>query len=163
MARTMQQFLYGDVLTVSQGEIVCLAVLFVALLVFQIIGYNRLLYIALNPVMARVHGINVCLWQYVFSGLLALVVMFCVWTVGVLLVTAMLIVPAAAGRNFAQTAGGMFWWAQVVAITSGVAGLLLSAQEWMSTASGATMILVACVWFALSSVWARLRRPHRLS
>ena len=138
-------------------------VLFVALLIFQIIGYNRLLYIALNPVMARVHGINVCLWQYAFSGLLALVVMFCVWTVGVLLVTAMLIVPAAAGRNFAQTAGGMFWWAQVVAVTSGVAGLLLSAQEWMSTASGATMILVACVWFALSSVWARLRRPHRLS
>ena len=43
MARTMQQFLYGDVLTVSQGEIVCLAVLFVALLIFQIIGYNRLL------------------------------------------------------------------------------------------------------------------------
>ena len=74
MARTMQQFLYGDVLTVSQGEIVCLAVLFVALLIFQIIGYNRLLYIALNPVMARVHGINVCLWQYAFSGLLALVV-----------------------------------------------------------------------------------------
>ena len=152
MARTMQQFLYGDVLTVSQGEILCLAILFVALLIFQIIGYNRLLYIALNPVMARVHGINVCLWQYIFSGLLALVVMFCVWTVGVLLVTAMLIVPAAAGRNFAQTA-----------ITSGVAGLLLSAQEWMSTASGATMILVACVWFALSSVWTRLRRPHRLS
>ena len=58
--------------------------------------------------MARVHGINVCLWQYAFSGLQALVVMFCVWTVGVLLVTAMLIVPAAAGRNFAQTAGGMF-------------------------------------------------------
>ena len=57
----------------------------------------------------------------------------------------------------------MVWWAQVVAVTSGVAGLLLSAQEWMSTASGATMILVACVWFALSSVWARLRRPHRLS
>ena len=163
MARTMQQFLYGDVLTVSQGEILCLPILFIALLVFQIIGYNRLLYIALNPVMARVHGINVCLWQYAFSGLLALVVMFCVWTVGVLLVTAMLIVPAAAGRNFARTAGGMFWWAQVVAITSGIAGLLLSAQEWLSTASGATMILVACVWFALSSIWARLRRPHRLS
>ena len=64
MARTMQQFLYGDVLTVSQGEILCLAILFVALLIFQIIGYNRLLYIALNPVMARVHGINVCLGDF---------------------------------------------------------------------------------------------------
>ena len=163
VARDLQQFLYGDILTITETDIRWLIGLFLALTAFQIWGYNRLLYIALNPVMARVHGINVCLWQYVFSGLLALVVMFCVWTVGVLLVTAMLIVPAAAGRNFAQTAGGMFWWAQVVAITSGVAGLLLSAQEWMSTASGATMILVACVWFALSSVWARLRRPHRLS
>jgi len=146
----MQRFLYGDILTITDGEIGFLALLFIALLLFQAVGYNRLMYIALNPVMARVHGVRVAMWQYAFAGLLALVVMFSVWAVGVLLVTAMLIVPAATARNFARSAGGMFWWALLVGTSSAFAGLTLSAQEWLATASGATIILVACCWFAVS-------------
>lgn len=48
--------------------------------------------------------------------------MFSVWAVGVLLVTALLIVPAATARNLARTAGGMFWWSILVSVTSAVAG-----------------------------------------
>lgn len=161
VAREMQQFLYGDILTISEGEIAFLALLFLALLLFQAAGYNRLLQIALNPVTARVHGVRVALWQYLFAGLLALVVMFSVWAVGVLLVTAMLIVPAATARNLARTAGGMFWWALLVGLSSGFAGLTLSAQEWLSTASGATVILAACAWFAVSAALAALRGHRR--
>ena len=152
MARTVQPFLYGDSLTISANELVMLALLGLAALIFQIAGYNRLLLIALNPIMARASGIRVALWQYLFAGLTALVVMFAVRAVGVLLVTALLIVPAAAARHFARTAGGLFWWAQLISVTSGVAGLLLSAQPWLATASGATIILVACLWFALGAL-----------
>lgn len=161
VARDMQQFLYGDILTISEGEIAFLGLLFLGMLLFQAVGYNRLLAIALNPVMARVHGIRVALWQYLFAGLLALVVMFSVWAVGVLLVTAMLIVPAATARNLARTAGGMFWWALLVGISSGFVGLTLSAQDWLATSSGATIILVSCCWFAASCVWAALRGHRR--
>lgn len=161
VARDMQQFLYGDILTISEGEIAFLGLLFLGMSLFQAVGYNRLLAIALNPVMARVHGIRVALWQYLFAGLLALVVMFSVWAVGVLLVTAMLIVPAATARNLARTAGGMFWWALLAGISSGFAGLTLSAQDWLATSSGATIILVSCCWFAASCVWAALRGHRR--
>ena len=161
VARDMQQFLYGDILTISEGEIAFLGLLFLGMLLFQAVGYNRLLAIALNPVMARVHGIRVALWQYLFAGLLALVVMFSVWAVGVLLVTAMLIVPAATARNLARTAGGMFWWALLVGISSGFSGLTLSAQDWLATSSGATIILVSCCWCAASCVWAALRGHRR--
>ncbi|WP_291447530.1 metal ABC transporter permease [Desulfovibrio sp.] len=162
VARDMQQFLYGDILTISEGEIAFLGLLFLGMLLFQAVGYNRLLAIALNPVMARVHGIRVALWQYLFASLLALVVMFSVWAVGVLLVTAMLIVPAATARNLARTAGGMFWWALLAGISSGFAGLTLSAQDWLATSSGATIILVSCCWFAASCVWAALRGHRRV-
>ena len=161
VARDLQQFLYGDILTISEGEIAFLALLFPAILLFQAVGYNRLLAIALNPVMARVHGVRVALWQYVFAGLLALVVMFSVWAVGVLLVTAMLIVPAATARNLARTAGGMFWWALLAGVSSGFAGLTLSAQDWLATAGGATIILVSCCWFAASCAWTALRGHRR--
>lgn len=160
MSRSMTQFLYGDILTVSPAELGFLALLLPVLLVFAVVGFNRLLLVALNPVMARAHGVRVAIWQYAFAALLSLVVMLAVRAVGVLLVTALLIVPAATARHLARTAGGMFWWAQAVALFSGVSGLLLSAQPWLGTASGATIILVSCACFLLSALWAR-RQGHR--
>lgn len=157
VARDLQQFLYGDILTITETDIRWLIGLFFALAAFQIWGYNRLLYIGLNSVVAKAHRINVFFWQYLFAGLLALVVMFSVWAVGVLLVTALLIVPAATARNLARTAGGMFWWSILVSVTSAVAGLVLSAQEWAGTATGATVVLVSCGWFLLSAVLAAIR------
>jgi zinc transport system permease protein len=82
--------------------------------------------------------------------------------VGVLLVTAMLIVPAACARNFARTAGGMFWWAILVGLSSAVTGLALSVQPWMGTATGATIILVACGWFVVSVIAASARHERGL-
>lgn len=160
MARNMAQFLYGDILTVTPAELGFLALLALMVLFFAIIGFNRLLLIALNPVMAGAQGVRVAIWQYAFAALLSLVVMMAVRAVGVLLVTALLIVPAATARNLARSAGGMLWWAQAVALFSGVAGLLLSAQSWLGTASGATIILVACGCFLLSALWAG-RQGHR--
>ena len=160
MSRSMTQFLYGDILTVSPAELGFLALLLPVLLVFAVVGFNRLLLVALNPVMARAHGVRVAIWQYAFAALLSLVVMLAVRAVGVLLVTGLLIVPAATARHLARTAGGMFWWAQAVALFSGVSGLLLSAQPWLGTASGATIILVSCACFLLSALWAR-RQGHR--
>lgn len=160
MARNMAQFLYGDILTVSPAELGFLALLLPCLLIFVLVGFNRLLFVALNPVMARAHGVRVAVWQYAFAAMLSLVVMLAVRAVGVLLVTALLIVPAATARHLARSAGGMFWWAQAVALFSGVSGLLLSAQPWLGTASGATIILVSCICFVGGSLWAR-RQGHR--
>lgn len=153
-ARNLQTFLYGDILTLSEFDLYAMMILFVFLMVFQIYGYNRMLYIGLNPVLAEVHRVKVAAYQYTYAAILSLVVIFSVWAVGVLLVTAMLIVPAAAARNFSKSAGSMIWWALLVSITSAVGGLLISAQEWAGTATGATVILLAFCWFLFSSVVA---------
>jgi len=152
IARDIQQFLYGDILSISHDDIWAMIALLTVLIPFQAYGHNRMLYLGLNTVVAKVHGVRVAAYQYIYAGLLSLVVIFSVRTVGVLLVTAMLIVPAAAARNFARTAGGMVWWALLVSTTSAVIGLLISAQDWARTATGATVILVAFVWFLASAV-----------
>jgi len=157
LARDLQRFLYGDILTISDNQVLALFGLFLVVMAFLAISYNRLLYIGLNSTLAQAHRIRVAVLQYLFAGLLALIVMFAVQAVGVLLVTALLIVPAAAARNFASSAGSMFWWSLLVSLSSAVGGLLLSAQDWARTATGATIILVACLWFALSLVAASLR------
>lgn len=161
VARDLQRFLYGDILTIGDVEIAILALLFLGLLAFQAWSYNRLLYLGVNPLLASVHGVKVRIYQYFYAGWLSVVVIFSVWAVGVLLVTAMLVVPTAAARNFARSAGGMFWWALLVGWTSAVAGLIISAQPWARTATGATVILCAFLWFILSQLTIIRRRPSR--
>ena len=159
VARDLQRFLYGDILTITDAHIIGLVALFLAIMAFQAWGYNRLLYIGLNPVLAEAHRVCVAFYQYTFAGLLALVVILSVWAVGVLLVTALLIVPAATARNFARSAGSMFWWALVVGITSAVVGLVISAQNWARTATGATVVLCGFAWFLVSYAVTLVRRP----
>lgn len=158
----MQRFLYGDILTIGDEEVRWLILLFVAIMAFQAWGYNRMLYVGISPTLAKAHRVRVAAYQYVYAALLSLVVIFSVWAVGVLLVTALLIVPAATARNLTRSAGGMFWWALLVSITSAVAGLLVSAQEWARTATGATVILFAFGWFVLSLVLNSFSKEHPL-
>ncbi|MDD4309354.1 MAG: metal ABC transporter permease [Candidatus Cloacimonetes bacterium] len=156
VARDVQSFLYGDILTIGDKDIISMLALLIVLIVFQTIGYNRMLFIGISPVLAKAHRVRVASYQYIYSGLLALVIILSVRAVGVLLVTAMLIVPAAAARNFAKTAGGMLWWALLISIISALIGLIVSAQPWARTASGATVVLIAFLWFLVSAVYAHL-------
>ncbi len=158
VARDLQRFLYGDILTIGDTGILSLAALFVTVMTFQAWGYNRLLYVGMNPAVAQAHGVHVAGYQFAFAGLVALVVMLSIWAVGVLLVTALLIVPAAAARILARSAGAMFWWAILVSATSAVAGLLISAQDWARTATGPTVVLCGFVWFLVSQAVAMTRR-----
>ncbi len=151
-SRSMQQFLFGDILTIGPDELRFLMLLLPVVLLVQLAGFNAMLAIALNPVMARAHGVRVAMWQYLFAALLAVVVIFSVWTVGVLLVTALLIVPAACARNISRSLRAMFWWSIAISLFASVTGLVLSAQPWLSTATGATIIVVNCVLFALSTL-----------
>ncbi len=159
---SLNQFLYGDILAISESEVFWLAILLLCQILFQLYGWNKLLYISVSNLLAKTHKIHTALWQYFFAAFLAAIVLFSVRAVGVLLVTALLIVPAAAARNFAASAGTMFWWAISISTVSSISGLILSAQNWMQTATGATIILVACALFAISALAAFCKRHTRL-
>ncbi|HNU69990.1 MAG TPA: metal ABC transporter permease, partial [Myxococcota bacterium] len=82
LARDTQMFLYGDILTIADVDLLQLAGLLVLLSAFQVLAFNRILYICINPDLAEVHRVRVWAYQYVFAGLLALVVIFSVWAMG---------------------------------------------------------------------------------
>ena len=157
-ARDMQMFLYGDILTISDGDIAVMVLLLIVFLLFQAFSFNKLICIGLNLQLAKAHRIRTAFYQYLFAALLSLVVILSVKAVGVLLVTAMLITPAAAARNLASSYGKMVWIAILISLFSAIAGLLLSAQEWMRTAAGATIVLCSCVFFCLSLLFRRRTR-----
>ncbi|MBQ9770371.1 MAG: metal ABC transporter permease [Lentisphaeria bacterium] len=153
-----QMFLYGDILTISERDILLMMGLAVVFMLFQIFSFNKLICIELNPQLAKAHRIKVGVYQYFFAALLSLVVIFSVKAVGVLLVTAMLITPAAAARNLASSYGKMLWLSVIIGVFSAIAGLFLSAQDWMQTSTGATIVLCSCVIFAISLIFRKKKR-----
>ena len=153
-----QMFLYGDILTISERDILLMLGLAVVFLIFQIFSFNKLICIELNPQLAKAHRIKVGIYQYFFAALLSLVVIFSVKAVGVLLVTAMLITPAAAARNLASSYGKMLWLSVIIGVFSAITGLFLSAQSWMQTSTGATIVLCSCVIFLISLIFRKKKR-----
>ncbi|MFO0948840.1 MAG: metal ABC transporter permease [Planctomycetota bacterium] len=147
-------FLMGNILTIRADEIVVLFGFFVIAIGFQFFAYNRLLFIGINASLAETRGVHVWLYEYGFAVLLALVVTFSIKAVGVLLVTAMLVIPAAAARNLAHSAGSLFWWGGAIAVTSAVGGLLVS--DAFNSATGATTVLLISAWFVASSLYSWL-------
>lgn len=154
-----ERYLYGYIVTATAADVWLTAGLALVVLTFLALSFNRLMLIGLNDSLARSRGIRARAYDYAFSLLLALVVTVSIRTVGLLLVTAMLIVPAAAARNIARSAGGMFWWAAIIGLACGVGGLITS--YYAETAPGATMILMASVVFLVTMAAAWLRNLPR--
>ncbi|MDH3976219.1 MAG: metal ABC transporter permease [Deltaproteobacteria bacterium] len=152
LTRNLHSFIYGDVLAVSEGEIVLMALLALAVLLFAVYLYNHLILMAINGEVAKTKGVPTTLYEYIFSILLALVVCLCIRVVGILLVTALIIVPAAVGRILSKNVASLFWYSMAAALLASVTGLVIS--YYWDTATGATMVLVCAVLFFLSQVIA---------
>lgn len=161
-AGNIQMFLFGDILTITPEQIGGMGLLLILFIIFQLFAFNKLLLIGVNPMLASVHRVKVRLYQYLFALLLALVVISSVRAAGVILVTALLVVPAAAARNIAMSAKSQFFLTLGIGYFSCISGLLLSAQESINIPAGSAVVLVAVLIFFLS-LGFQLLLPKRKS
>ena len=156
LTRDLQSYLYGDVLAVTDGEILGMALIFLAAFLFLGFWFNSLFLSGINERLAKAQGVRVKALEYAYALLLALVVTLSIRVIGLLLVTAMLVVPAAAGRNLAGSIRAMFWWAVGIGLASGALGLV--ASFYWDSATGATIILIASAFFLASQLVAAIRK-----
>ena len=154
----VERFLYGNVLFVDDASLdwICTVGL-VALLMLGAM-YKGLLAAAVDPVAARVQGIPVRAIGLTFSIVTAVVVVLMVKIIGALLVTALLVSPAATAQQVGKSFRSCILWSQVFGLMSVLLGIYLSAEE--DTGAGAMIALVAAVIFlvvvALKSIAVRL-------
>lgn len=140
--------LIGDVLAVTPADLVWLLGALVFGVALWVHMYNDLLLTSVNESLARSRGVKTRLTECAFVVLVAVAVMLAIKWVGVMLINALLILPAAAGRNIAQNSRQHALWSVGIALVSGVAGLL-SAYAW-DTSAGAAIVLYAAACYVLS-------------
>ena len=150
LTRNLQAYLYGDLLAISGVEVLWMAALSLAVAVYLFLAYNRILLLGVHEEFARSLGVRGRALEISFSLVVALVVTTAIRAVGILLVTALLVVPAAAARNVARGAATAFWIAIAISLASGLAGI--AASYYFDTATGATIVLFTSGFFALTAL-----------
>lgn len=148
--------LIGDVLAVTPSDLLWLLCALVFGVILWVMMYNRLLLSGVNESLARSRGTRTKMVECAFVVLVAVAVMLAIRWVGVMLINALLILPAAAGRNLARNSRQHAVWSVGIAMGSGVAGLL-AAYAW-DTSAGAAIVLFAAACYGLSLMGRSLIR-----
>lgn len=153
----LENVLFGSILTVRDADLLVMAVIAAACVVLMLTGGNRALVGSLAPDLARVRGINVRLYDYVFVLLIALVTVASVKIVGAILVGALLLIPATAARLISRTGREFFWYSVVFATVSCLLGILLPMAGALPIPSGAAIVLIASAGFLFALLIRRWR------
>ena len=144
-------YLLGDILSVTVSDIYwifgggALALAALALI------WRPLLAVTVNEEIARAEGVPVWPVRLSFMLLIALIIAVAMKIIGILLITSLLIIPAAAARRFAKTPEQMAALASLIGALAVLGGVMASLR-W-DTPSGPSIVLAAAALFALSSVW----------
>lgn len=141
-------YLLGDLLTTSAADSLLVAGCCTAVLAILVFLWKPLLAITIDKSLAKTDGLPVPFLEVLLLGIIALVVAFAMQVVGVLLITAMLIIPASAARYFAKSPesmaiiGSLFGW---IAVAGG-----MLASYWYNTPAGPSIVLAASLIFSVS-------------
>jgi zinc transport system permease protein len=157
--KNAEQFLFGSANFVSELNLVMLTLLAAITLATLMLRYNQLVFGSFNASLARSRRIPLRLHNYLFIILLAVIVNVCIQAVGILLINAMLIVPAATAVNLSRNLRQMFWWTIAVSLTAGLGGMALSLRPSFTVigipikaGTGGWIVMLCVVAFAASMI-----------
>ncbi len=138
--------LFGDVLGISNQQLMVAAVVSAVVLGVLAVAWWRIVFVSFDPVGAAAAGIPVVVIDSLLLTVIGLAIAVSIQVVGVVLVVALLVTPAAAARLLTTGLRGMLTTALALAAFSSVTGIY--ASYYLNTASGGTIVLVATLIFA---------------
>lgn len=143
-------YLFGDILSVSPQDLVVLYVAALAVLALLAFNWRNLISMVIHQELAKVEGVPVRKLQLLFVMMLAVVIAIAMKLLGVLLITAMLIIPPVAARPFSKTPEQMVGLGIIIGMIAVVLGL---AGSWfLDMPAGPSIVVAASIQFALSQL-----------
>lgn len=119
-------YLVGDILSITDTEILYVFLIAIVVLVFWYFTFNKLHLISINSTLAKSKNVKTKKIDNIFAVLIAIVVMISIRWIGILLINSLLILPAASSRNIAKDMRMYHLYAVIFSAFSGIVGLILS-------------------------------------
>ncbi len=152
----LMSYLFGDILMVSSTDLLLITLLDFVLLIAVLLLYNRLVAISFDEEFARISGIHVEMYNTLFLCLVALTVVLLVQVVGIILVVALLALPAAAAGQLTTRLPAMMFTATLLCLISTTGGLVISYIPDLP--AGATIILIAGILYFVCSFYDKIKQ-----
>ena len=159
--RSIDAVLFGNVLGVFTGDILAVAAVGVVSAVVVVLLYRRLLFTTFDPEVAGVSGVNVPGMEAVLMVLLSATILVTVRVIGVLLISALLVLPAVTARLLTNSFGRMLWLSPVLGAVFGGVGMY--ASWYADVPSGAVIIIAGTLVFIGVYTAAGVRRRARVA
>ena len=152
-------YLFGSILSITEGDIYPIAVYCAATTIMIGLFFKHLLYASFNEEVARATGVPVDFLHYMLLVMISLAVVASIKLVGIILVAALLVLPAATANQIAKTYRRVLALSVISGMVSLIVGLMASYA--FDLPSGATIVLCACLLFFLCFALSPRRHGRR--
>ncbi|MCF8466943.1 MAG: metal ABC transporter permease [Sneathiella sp.] len=152
----LYSYLFGDILTVRFSDLYWIYGGGMVVIGLLVLNWSSLTLMTIHEDLARAEGVNTVWSNILLMLLMTIVVAVSIRIVGILLITSMLIIPAATARQLVTSPENMAIWAAILGLLAVLGGISGSIE--FDTPSGPSIVTAAAVMFALFSVIGALRR-----
>ncbi len=149
-------YLFGNILAIRRQDLVLIIVMAALIMAFILSHKRKLTLLALDREMAYMAGINPDLYQLLLYLMLACALVLGIRVLGVVLVSAILIIPVSTARLLCRSFRALTWWTVAIAEFTVLAGLLLA--YFLNLPAGALIVLTGSALFSLAFIASSLKR-----
>ena len=160
-SKSIEAVLFGSVLGVKVADIVAVSLVAVFALAVIVVWYRKLLFSTFDPDVAQVSGVNVSLVEVVLLSLLSLTILVTMRVIGTLLISALLVIPAAAARMTTNSFSKLLWISPLIGAVTCFVGMNLSYH--LDTSASATIILLDALVFVVVYTVAGTRNRMKMA
>ena len=160
-SKSIEAVLFGSVLGVKVADIVAVSLVAVFALAVIVVWYRKLLFSTFDPDVAQVSGVNVSVVEVVLLSLLSLTILVTMRVIGTLLISALLVIPAAAARMTTNSFSKLLWISPLIGAVTCFVGMNLSYH--LDTSASATIILLDALVFIVVYAIAGTRNRMKMA
>ena len=160
-SKSIEAVLFGSVLGVKVSDIIAVSLVAVFALAIIVAWYRKLLFSTFDPDVAQVSGVNVSVVEVVLLSLLSLTILVTMRVIGTLLISALLVIPAAAARMTTNSFSRLLWISPLIGAVTCFFGMNLSYH--LDTSASATIILLDALVFIVVYTVAGTRNRMKMA
>ena len=160
-SKSIEAVVFGSVLGVKVADIVAVSLVAVFALAVIVVWYRKLLFSTFDPDVAQVSGVNVSVVEVVLLSLLSLTILVTMRVIGTLLISALLVIPAAAARMTTNSFSKLLWISPLIGAVTCFVGMNLSYH--LDTSASATIILLDALVFVAVYTIAGTRNRMKMA
>jgi manganese/iron transport system permease protein/iron/zinc/copper transport system permease protein len=160
-SKSIEAVLFGSVLGVKVSDIIAVSLVAIFALAVIVAWYRKLLFSTFDPDVAQVSGVNVSVVEVVLLSLLSLTILVTMRVIGTLLISALLVIPAAAARMTTNSFSKLLWISPLIGAVTCFVGMNLSYH--LDTSASATIILLDALVFVVVYTVAGTRNRMKMA